>query len=304
MNAKSAADDRRLDRRVAIITGTAGGQGRAAALRFAREGAWVVGCDYFNADGAAETVELVREAGGEMTSLQPLNLTDEGEVKRLVSHAVDTYGGLDILYNNAGAMRTGVAESMSVEDLDFTMAHEVTLVWLAVKHAIPAFRARGGGVIINIGSTSGMGTGTGTAGNARGIFGHCLGKAAVIRMGSYLAVELSPLNIRVNTISPGPIDTPATNAVFGDGARNSEARDAFRAPLLLRRVGRPDDIAAAAAFLASDDAAFITGVNLPVDGGWTGSGGMGMPNEAVERALEAVASGFATSGVEFRDPGR
>lgn len=284
----SNQQDGRLAGKVAVITGTAGGQGRAAALRFAAEGAKVVGCD-MNAEGAEETVSMVRDAGGEMTSLHPLDLIDEEQSARLIDYAVDTYGGIDILYNNAAAMRTGAVETLSMDDFQFTFDYEVKLILFAVQNAIPAFRKRGGGVIINTGSTSGMQTGGGTAGNVRGIIGHCVGKAGVIRMGSQLAVELAPLNIRVNTVSPGPIDTPITHDVFADAALG----DAFRKPLLVGRLGTPDDIASAALFLASDEASFITGVNLPVDGGWTGSGGMGMPDEQVEKAFEVAAEGFA-----------
>jgi meso-butanediol dehydrogenase / (S,S)-butanediol dehydrogenase / diacetyl reductase len=281
--------DGRLKGRVAVVTGTAGGQGRAAALRFARDGARVVGCD-INPDGAAQTVSLVEEAGGDMTSLHPLDLLDEQQVATLIRHAVDTYGGLDILYNNAAAMRTGTVENLSMDDLDFTLEHEIKIILLAVKQAIPAFRQRGGGVIINTASITGMQTGSGVAGNARGILAHAIGKAGVIRLGSQLAVELAPLNIRVNTISPGPIDTPVTHDVFAV----PDVRAAYLKHMLVQRIGSPDDIAAAAAFLASDEASFITGVNLPVDGGWTGSGGMGQPHEEVEAAFEAAAAGFAS----------
>jgi NAD(P)-dependent dehydrogenase (short-subunit alcohol dehydrogenase family) len=138
--------------------------------------------------------------------------------------------------------------------------------------------------------------GTGTAANARSLFAHCVGKGAVIRMTTHLAVELSPLNVRVNVISPGVIDTPATHAVLGD-SDDSEVRRTFLDQLLLQRIGQPDDIVNAAVFLASDEASYITGVNLPVDGGWTGGGGMGMPSLAFERALDAALEGFLAGGV-------
>ena len=296
----TSSTSQRLSGKVAVITGTAGGQGRTAALLFAREGARIVGCD-FKSDGSRQTAEMVKAAGGEMTSLEPLDLCDETDNRRLIDHAVEAYGGIDILYNNAGALRAGSAETISRQEFDFTLANEVTVVWLAVKHAIPVFRNRGGGAIINVGSIAGM-TGSGTAGNARNLFAHAISKAAVIRMGSYLSVELAPLHVRVNTISPGIIDTPATHGLLGEDA-GSPVRQAFLSPLLVKRIGKADDIANAALFLASDEASYITGVNLNVDGGWIGSGGLGQPSEEVERAFEHELQGLVTGGREVGERG-
>ena len=277
----------RLAGKVALITGTADGQGRAAALLFAAEGARVVGCD-LKTELAQETVERVRRAGGQMVSMQPLNLSDEAQVKAWMDFAVAEYGDFDILYNNASGVRGGTVESLSREDWDWNLANEVTLIFLAVKQALPVFKRRGGGVILNTGSVAGM-LSTAMPGNAPGNFVHNVSKAAVIRMTEHLAVELSPLNIRVNTVSPGLIDTPATRPLFGDGFL-----EAFEKSALLRRAGQPLDIAQAALYLCSDEASFVTGINLPVDGGWSAGGGVGQPDPALAEAVARKMNRFAT----------
>jgi NAD(P)-dependent dehydrogenase (short-subunit alcohol dehydrogenase family) len=237
----------RLQGKIALITGTADGQGRAAALAFAREGAKIVGCD-LKTDLAAETVELVRRAGGEMVSMQPLNLNDEEQVKAWIDFAVKSYGDFDILYNNASGVRGGSIESLTREDWDFNMANEVTILFLAIKHALPVFKRKGKGVILNTGSVAGM-VGAAMPGNIPGNFVHNVAKGAVIRMGTNLAVELSPYNIRVNTVSPGLIDTPAVRSLLQAGGL-----EPFLRSLLIKRKGEPEDIAQAALFLCSDEA--------------------------------------------------
>ncbi len=266
----------RLVGKVALITGTADGQGREAALAFAREGARIVGCD-LKTELAEETVALVRRAGGQMVSMQPLNLNDEEQLKTWIDFAVSHYGDFDILYNNASGVRGGSIESLTRADWDFNLANEVTILFLAIKHALPVFKRRGSGVILNTGSVAGM-VGAAMPGNIAGNFVHNVSKAAVIRMTVHLAVELSPWNIRVNTISPGLIDTPATRPLLDVGGT-----EPFTRSLLIRRPGQSEDIARAAVFLCSDEADYITGVNLPVDGGWTASGGLGQPDPDTAR---------------------
>jgi len=273
----------RLQGKIALITGTADGQGRAAALAFAREGAKIVGCD-LKTDLAAETVEMVRRAGGEMVSMQPLHLNDEEQVKAWIDFAVKSYGDFDILYNNASGVRGGSIESLTREDWDFNIANEVTILFLAIKHALPVFKRKGRGVILNTGSVAGM-VGAAMPGNIPGNFVHNISKAAVIRMGVNLAVELSPYNIRVNTVSPGLIDTPAVRPLLEAGGL-----EPFMRSILVKRKGEGSDIAQAAVFLCSDEASYITGANLPVDGGWTASGGLGQPDPDTTRIFaEAMA---------------
>ncbi len=272
----------RLAGKVAVISGTAGGQGRQAALQFAAEGARVVGCDVKVAEGE-ETVELVRAAGGEMVSFQPVDLTDEAAVEQWIADADAAFGGFDILYNNAAVAKGANLENVTRGDWDWNMANEVTLVYLSVKHALPVFERRGRGTIINVGSIAGM-VGSGLPGNAAGNLVHCVAKAAVIRLTENLAIELAHRNIRVNSISPGVIDTPQLRPFLGE-EDDAPLRVLFASKCLIPRIGQPEDIVNAAVFLASDESSYITGVNLPVDGGFTASGGVGRPTSEVDEAV-------------------
>jgi meso-butanediol dehydrogenase / (S,S)-butanediol dehydrogenase / diacetyl reductase len=279
----------RLANKVALISGTAGGQGRRAALHFAAEGAKVVGCDVKQVE-AKETVELVRTGGGEMVSLQPVDLTDEASVKAWIDFAVEAYGDFDILYNNAAVAKAAALEDVRREDWDWNFANEVTLVFLSVKHALPVFERRGSGVIINVGSIAGM-IGSGMPGNASGNLVHCVSKAAVIRLTENLAIELSTRNVRVNSISPGVIDTPQLRAFLGEEP-DAPIRQLFASKCLVPRIGEVEDIVNAAVFLASDESAYITGINLPVDGGFSCSGGVGRPTSEVDDAVAAAMNRY------------
>jgi NAD(P)-dependent dehydrogenase (short-subunit alcohol dehydrogenase family) len=279
----------RLEGKVALITGIAVGQGRAAAVRFAAEGATVVGCD-LKVEEARETVAMVEHAGGRIASLQPVDLSDESGVKAAVDFAVDSFGGFDILYNNAAVARAAALEDLERADWDWNMANEVTLVYMAVRHALPVFKNRGGGAIINVGSIAGM-VGSGMPGNASGNLVHCVAKAAVIRLTENLAIELSPYNVRVNCISPGVIDTPQLRPFLGDDP-DTPMRRLFAGKCLIPRIGEVDDIVNAAVFLASDEASYVTGVNLPVDGGFSASGGVGRPSGELEDTVSAAMTRF------------
>jgi NAD(P)-dependent dehydrogenase (short-subunit alcohol dehydrogenase family) len=247
----------RLEGKVALITGTGGGgQGREVARLFAREGAKVVGCD-LNFEGANETVEMVKASGGEMVSLQPVDLTDGDQVKRWIDFAVETYGGFDILCNNASHAKFAPIEQMTWEEWHYTIRNELDLIYWACHYAFPHLKARGGGVIINTASVSGL------RGNEFGHFAHGASKGGVIALTRHLATEGGPHGIRVVAISPGLIESPATELMLRD-VQFKEQRER-KTPL--RRLGRPEDIAPVALFLASDEASFITGTNIVVDGG-------------------------------------
>lgn len=253
-------DNGKLRGKIAAITGTGGGQGRAAALLFAQEGATIVGCD-LKVEGAHETAELVRAAGGTMTSTAPVDLGDAEQVSAWIEAAVAAHGRLDILYNNASAPKFEYIEDMSLEDWRFTLRNELDLVFYACRAAWPHLRGGGGGAILNTASVQGI-----SAMPERwGGLAHGTTKHGVIGMTRQLALEGGPHGIRVNSISPGFIMTPATEPMRGVPGH----LDAWLEHQVIKRLGEPEDIARAALFLASDDASFITGQNLVIDGGYT-----------------------------------
>lgn len=247
----------RLQGKVALITGIGGGMGREAALRFAAEGAKVVGCDLFE-DGSAETVGLVKAAGGEITNFAPVNLADAKESAAWIESAAAVYGGIDILYNNASHPKFGSIEELSIEDWDYVMNNELNLVFYASKAAWPHLK-KSKGVIVNVGSIAGT----------RGVEfmpqnAHGTAKAGVINLTQQLAVEGGAHGVRVVCVSPGFTVTPST-AWLVEGGPQPFKDNIARIPL--GRVGQPQDIVNAALFLASDEASWITGINLVVDGG-------------------------------------
>jgi meso-butanediol dehydrogenase/(S,S)-butanediol dehydrogenase/diacetyl reductase len=249
----------RLEGKIALITGIGGGMGRAAALRFAAEGARVVGCDLV-AEGADETVHLVREAGGLIESFAPVDLADAVATAAWVEAAAAVHGGIDILYNNASTPRFGSVEDLPVEDWDFVMANELSIVFYACQAAWPELKKKGG-VILNVASIAGT----------RGVEfmpqnAHGAAKAGVINLTQQLAVEGAPHGIRVVSVSPGFTVTPSTEWLVDSGP---EPFQQMLKRIPLGRPGRPDDIVNAALFLVSDEADWITGVNLVVDGGGT-----------------------------------
>jgi meso-butanediol dehydrogenase / (S,S)-butanediol dehydrogenase / diacetyl reductase len=244
-----------LQNKVALITGTGGGQGREAALRFTAAGARVIGCDV-KVDGNRETAELVRKAGGSLTTMEPVDLGDPKQAQAWVEHAAAVHGRIDILYNNASAARFAPIESFPVEDWQFTIRNELDLVFYVTRFAWP-YLQRQGGVIINTASVAGI------AGSGPGGSGHAATKGAVIALTKQWAFEGAPHGIRVVTISPGVVESPGTAPLLAD----PKFRDMLLGRNLIPRVGVPADIAGVALFLASEDAAYITGANIVVDGG-------------------------------------
>ena len=249
----------RLAGKVVLITGTAGGQGREAAILFAKEGAKIVGCD-LKVEDDKETLKMVKDAGGEMVTLDPADLCDIEVVNKLVKLTKDTYGRLDVLYNNAGAARFAPVCEMCWEDWDFTVRNELHLIFTVTKAAVPLMIESGGGSIINTASIAGM-----QALPGLGNFAHAATKGGVIGLTSQLAFELAPNRIRANAIAPGLIKTPATEFLFAD----EQASAMMLQKILLGRFGESEDIAKAALFLASDESSYITGITLKVDGGWS-----------------------------------
>ncbi len=249
----------RLEGKVALITGTGGGQGRAAAVLFAGEGATIVGCD-LKVEGSEETVDMVRRTGGAMTSTHPLDLGDAEAASAWVAEAAARHGGFDVLYNNASAPRFASIADMSDDDWHFTVRNELDLIFYACRAAWPRLVERGGGSIINTGSISGMSAVPGTPGS----FAHAATKGAVIALTRELALEGGPHGIRVNSISPGAILSPATEPAFQD----ETFRATHLAATMVNRIGTPEDVAHCALYLASDESTFVTGANFVVDGGF------------------------------------
>jgi NAD(P)-dependent dehydrogenase (short-subunit alcohol dehydrogenase family) len=188
---------------------------------------------------------------------------------------VGEFGDFDILYNNASGVRFAPVETMTRDDWDYSFGNEVTLIFLAVKHAIPVFRRRGSGVIINTASISALLSNGGGLSNLPGGCCHAATKAAVLAMTRVLAVELAPLGVRVNAISPGPILTEGTAPMMTGAAGDLMVKQG-----LIPRLGKPDDIAALAAYLASEEASYVTGSNFVIDGGLVAAGGAGLPGTA------------------------
>ncbi|MGY1812606.1 SDR family NAD(P)-dependent oxidoreductase [Blastococcus sp. SYSU D00820] len=250
--------------KVALISGTGGGMGRAAALEFAAQGAAVAGCD-LDAAAAEETVALVRAAGGTMTSLAPVDLATEEGAARWVAHAVDAHGGVDVLYNNASVARVGPWDEMTYEKWRFSMTYELDIVYLSTKAAWPHLVARGGGVVINVASVAAVR-------GARFVHQHAHGaaKGGVLAFTKQLVVSGAPHGIRAVSVSPGLIVTPATAPVLE--SLDEAGQERLHGAIPTGRLGRPEDVAAVAAFLASDAAAYVNGADVAVDGGVTAVG--------------------------------
>jgi NAD(P)-dependent dehydrogenase (short-subunit alcohol dehydrogenase family) len=243
-----------LEGKVAIVTGAGSGIGRASALRFAAEGAQVVASDV-RGPKVEETVAMIESHGGVAVPCAA-DVADPADTERMIATALDAFGGLDALFNNAGTIRPGTAVKLAPEDWDLVMAVNVRSVFLGAKYAVPVMADRGGGTIVSTASVSGLGGDPGSV-------VYSASKAAVINLTRSLAIDHARQQIRVNCICPGAIDTPPVGRMLAaEGARERAAK-----AHPLGRIGRPEDIAAAAVWLCSDEASWITGQALVVDGG-------------------------------------
>jgi NAD(P)-dependent dehydrogenase (short-subunit alcohol dehydrogenase family) len=248
----------RLDRKVALITGASGGMGREACALFAGEGARIAALDV-DASGLDTTASIVREAGGDIETFVA-DVADERQVRDAIEAAAGRFGALHVLYNNAGVLwrdrDLGVLETDEAV-WDRVMAINLKgMVWVC-KHGVPKLIEAGGGAIVNIGSTSAL------LGDTVPQDAYTASKGAVISLTRSLAVQLAPHRIRANCIHPGFVDTPMQTVRTSDPAWV----EAAVASIPLGRLGTPGDVAYTALFLASDEAAYITGVDLVVDGG-------------------------------------
>lgn len=246
----------RLLGKVCLITGTGGSMGRAAALTFAREGALVVGCDV-NVEAAEGTTEVVRAQGGTMISLQPCRLTDPSDCQALVDFAVREYKRIDVLFNNAAMAYFNWLEDITNEEWDRDRREEVDLVFYLTRAAWPHLKASHG-VVVNTGSLNGL-----LSFKTLGSLAHTTAKAGVIAMTRQLAMEGREHGIRVNSVSPGLIETNQTREQLKD----PDWANAMLGKTLLGRLGRPEEVANVALFLASNESSYVTGVDIVVDGG-------------------------------------
>jgi NAD(P)-dependent dehydrogenase (short-subunit alcohol dehydrogenase family) len=249
----------RLKDKVCIITGTGGSMGRAAALQFAAEGARVVGCD-IHAQSGEEVMHEVRAAGGEMVSLQPCDLMQTEECQKLVDLALSSYGRIDVLYNNAGWARFDWIDRIAEDDFVYTIDSELTAVFRLTRLVWPHMAAAGRGSIINVASTSAK-----IAYKALPGIAHTAAKGGILAMTRQLAMEGGPLGIRANTISPGLTATKST----AEQLKKPEFWGPMKEKLMLGRLAQPEEIPPAALFLASEEASFITGADIAIDGGTT-----------------------------------
>lgn len=248
----------RLENKTAIVTGGAGGIGRATSLAFAREGARVAVVD-LRADAAEVVVEEIRAAGGEAIALGA-DVSQEEEIRGVVAAVVEAYGTVDVVFNNAGIIRRTTAVTTTVDEWDLVFGVNVRSIFLMCKHVVPIMEKNGGGSIVNTGSGWGL-KGGGTA------ISYCASKGAVVNMTRALAIDHGAAGIRVNSVNPGDVNT----GMLRDEARQlSQDADSFLAEAAdrpLGRMGEPEEVAAAVLWLASDDSSYVTGSALVVDGG-------------------------------------
>ena len=273
----------RLDGKVAIITGGAMGFGRGACELWAKEGAKILTCDVKVAEGEAVAKEI-RSNGGEIVFI-PADVSKTEDAKRIVPKTIDTYGALDILYNNAGILGPRGVEVADFTEEDARRLWEINFmgVFLPTKFALPEMVKRGGGSIISTGSESAF----------RGNGGFCVygpTKIAVMNFSMVTAMEYAERGIRSNTVSPGAARTPMHNDLY-DG--KSDLMERVEAMIPLKRAAMPDDVAKAALFYASDDSKYITGTNLVVDGGWLAKATS--EPEGLGRGVSSASQRFSSS---------
>lgn len=245
----------RLAGKVAIISGAAQGMGAATARLFAAEGAKVVLGDVLEEKGRAVAAEI----GADKAIFRRLDVREENQWAAIVGAATETFGKLDILVNNAAVTHFCAAEELRKEDLERVLGINLIGTMMGVKHAVPALKANNGGVIVNISSVDGLR-------GCNGLVAYTASKWAVRGVSKSYAYEFGPFGIRVVSIHPGGVNTEMGNPA-GQSVEEINARSFRRVPL--QRIGEPEEIARATLFVCSDEASYISGAEIAVDGGWT-----------------------------------
>jgi len=247
-----------LTGKVALVTGARRGMGKAHALALASQGAKVVITD-INCPECDDVAQEIIKRGGEAAAFE-MDVTKKEEVDRVFDAALARFERIDILVNNAGIYQPKPFLDLSEDDWDRTIAVNLKGQFLCARRAAEEMKKQGGGRIINIASISSGGVGIGVPGSVH----YTASKGGIIGMTEAMAVDLAPLNILVNVVAPGGVDTPMANP---EGKKREELADMMaRAPL--KRIGTSEEVAAAIVFLASDEASYVTGSTLYVDGGW------------------------------------
>lgn len=273
-----------LQDKVAIITGAASGIGKASAITFGREGAKVM-CADVNADGAEAVARQIADTGGEAASVK-VDVVVEADVQRMIQDTVARWGRLDVIYNNAGVGVGNPVTQVSIEEWDRIIDINLRGVFFGTKYAILEMLKTGGGAIVNTASDAGlMGTPMLSA--------YCASKGGVVMFTKATAAEWARMGIRVNCVCPGVIKTPILDPMLAMAKAAGATEEALWARMgkahPIGRIGMPEEVAEAVAWLASDRASFVTGVALPVDGGL--AGGMA-PNDTAVR-LDGGTAGIA-----------
>jgi NAD(P)-dependent dehydrogenase (short-subunit alcohol dehydrogenase family) len=248
----------KLQNKVSVVTGGGSGIGRSSAKLFAAEGAKTLVVD-MDEKGGAETVSQIKAQGGSAYFVKA-DVTSEKSCTDMIQTAVKKFGGVDVLLNAVGMPGHVRIENLPLEDWKKIIDVNLTSVFLTSKYAVPEMRKRGGGSIINISSSAGL---VGSGGGAP----YSAAKGGVVLLTKSLALVLAKDKIRVNAICPGGVDTPMNIRFFAAAENPEEARAKYLSSIPLGRLAKPEEIAAAALYLASEDAAFTTGIAMPVDGG-------------------------------------
>ncbi len=253
--------DGRLEGKVAVVTGGTSGIGRESTLAFAREGACVV-VGARNDEAGGEVVAAVEKGGRGEAHFVSTDVARPEHVERLVAAAAERFGRVDVLYGNAGIFPTGTAPETTVETWRRCIDVNLGGQFFLAKYGIPALADSGGGAIIFTASE------LGTVGISEAV-AYCASKGGVVNMTRAVAIDCAPLGIRANCLAPGPVETPMLRDWIEASGDPPAAEEAQTRPVLLKRFGRPDEIARVAVFLASDESSFMTGSLVVVDGGAT-----------------------------------